>query len=92
MLLTFGAKFDVTVQHVTFLSSRIQKKYTSLVYTIRGYCFNRVNACDIFQEFEERQLRWEHREVELERQIATLERQTAQIAGAAAKVRSAIVY
>lgn len=45
-----------------------------------------LGCTDFFQEFEERQMRWEHREGELERNILTMEKQTAEITGAAARV------
>lgn len=40
----------------------------------------------VFQDCEEKQLRWEHREVELERTLQRMENQAQQIAGAASKV------
>lgn len=45
-----------------------------------------VQLVFVFQDCEEKQLRWEHREVELERTLQRMENQAQQIAGAASKV------
>lgn len=45
-----------------------------------------VQSVFVFQDCEEKQLRWEHREVELERTLQRMENQAQQIAGAASKV------
>lgn len=45
-----------------------------------------IQSVFVFQDCEEKQLRWEHREVELERTLQRMENQAQQIAGAASKV------
>lgn len=49
-----------------------------------------IQSVFVFQDCEEKQLRWEHREVELERTLQRMENQAQQIAGAASKVSNGL--